>query len=147
MKVRVVFACAAGAALLAGGVQAQPAPSKADGVVKDLYVEWTSADLDPDKYFVKDVADALKPKPIDFDYRFDTKSTDIGAVGFASEQVADATGRIRADFTVGKKKSKVLYTVCKREDGTWRVKDAAVPGKWTLRELLKLPAADSVPGC
>ena len=148
MEVRVVFAFAAGAALLAGGAQAQtPSPSKADTVVKDLYVEWTSADLDPDKYFVKDVAEALKPKPIDFDYRFDTKSTDVGGVDFATEQAADAAGRIRADFMVGKKKSKVLYTVCKREDGSWRVKDAASPGKWTLRELLKLPAADSVAGC
>ncbi|HEX8568762.1 MAG TPA: hypothetical protein VF699_02405 [Caulobacteraceae bacterium] len=147
MEVRFVFACAAAAALLAGAVQAQTKAEKADGIVKDLYVEWTAADLDPEKYFVKDVAEALKPKPIDFDYRFDTKSTDIGAVDFASEQVADASGRIRADFMVGKKKSKVLYTVCKREDGTWRVKDAAVPGKWTLRDLLKLPAADSVAGC
>ena len=147
MGVRFVFAFAAGAVLLAGAVQAQPKADKADAIVKDLYVEWTAADLDPEKYFVKDVADALKPKPIDFDYRFDTKSTDVGAVDFTSEQVSDAAGRIRADFNVGKKKSKVLYTVCKREDGTWRVKDAASPGKWTLRELLKLPAADSVSGC
>ena len=144
MQVRLVFMCAAAAALLAGTVQAQ---SKPDAIVKDLYVEWTAADLDPDKYFVKDVAEALKPKPIEFDYRFDTKSTDVGGVDFTNEQVADASGRIRADFMVGKKKSKVLYTVCKREDGTWRVKDAASPGKWTLRELLKLPAADSVAGC
>jgi len=147
MVVRVVFACAAGAALLAGGAQAQPAPSKADGVVKDLYVEWTARDIQPDKYFVKDIAEALKPDAVDFDYRFDTKSTDVGGVDFTTEQAADAAGRIRADFMVGKKKSKVLYTVCKREDGTWRVKDASVPGKWTLRSLLKLPAAESVSGC
>ena len=88
-----------------------------------------------------------QPKPVDFDYRFDTKSTDVGAVDFTNELVADATGRIRADFMVGKKKAKVLYTVCKREDGEWRVKDATSPGKWTLRELVKLPPADSVPGC
>ncbi len=144
MEVRFVFACAAAAALLAGAAQAQGKP---DAIVKDLYVEWTAADLDPEKYFVKDVAEALKPGPIDFDFRFDTKSTDVGGVDFTTEQAADAAGRIRADFMVGKKKSKVLYTVCKREDGSWRVKDAASPGKWTLRELLKLPAADSVPGC
>ena len=144
MGVRFVMAVASAAALLAGAAQAQGKP---DAIVKDLYVEWTAKDLDPEKYFVQDVADALKPKPIDFDYRFDTKSTDVGGVDFTTEQAADAAGRIRADFIVGKKKSKVLYTVCKREDGTWRVKDAAVPGKWTLREMLKLPAADSVAGC
>ena len=144
MGVRFVMAVASAAALLGGAAQAQGNP---DGIVKDLYVEWTAKDLDPDKYFVKDVAEALKPKPLDFDYRFDTKSTDVGGVDFTTEQAAEAAGRIRADFIVGKKKSKVLYTVCKREDGTWRVKDAAVPGKWTLREMLKLPAADSVAGC
>ena len=145
MEVRFVFACAAAAALLAGGVQAQT--SKADAIVKDLYVEWAAKDIVPEKYFVKDVAEALKPTAIDFDYRFDTKSTDVGGVDFTTEQAADAAGRVRADFMVGKKKSKVLYTVCKREDGTWRVKDAASPGKWTLRELLKLPPAESVSGC
>jgi len=144
MEVRYVFAFAAAAALLGGTVQAQTKP---DAIVKDLYVEWTAADLDPEKYFVKDVAEALKPKPIDFDYRFDTKSTDVGGVDFTTEQAADAAGRVRADFMVGKKKAKVLYTVCKREDGAWRVKDAQAPGKWTLRELLKLPAADAVTGC
>ena len=86
MKVRLLIACSAAAAL-AGGVQAQTKP---DTIVKDLYVEWTAADLDPEKYFVKDVAEALKPKPIDFDYRFDTKSTDVGGVDFTTEQAADA---------------------------------------------------------
>jgi hypothetical protein len=144
MEVRFFSACAAAAALVAGPVAAQSVP---DGVVKDLYVEWTSNDLDPEKYFVTDVAAALKPKPIDFDYRFDTKSTDVGGVEFTREAVAEASGRVRADFLQGKKKAKVVYTVCKRDDGSWRVKDAAVPGKWTLRELLKLPAAETVPGC
>ena len=144
MGVRFAIACVA-AFGVAAGAQAQTVHP--DTVVKDLYVEWSAADLDPDKYFVKDVAEALRPKPIDFDYRFDTKSTDVGGVDFTREAVADASGRVRADFMVGKKKSKVVYVVCKREDGAWRVKDAAVPGKWTLRELLKLPAADSVAGC
>ena len=144
MGVRFVSACAAALALVAGSAGAQTPP---DGIVKDLYVEWKAADLDPEKYFVKDVAEALKPKPIDFDYRFDTKSEDVGGVDFTREAVADASGRIRADFSVGKKRQKVLYTVCKREDGAWRVKDASSPGKWTLRELLKLPPADSVAGC
>ena len=147
MGVRFVLACVASLGVLAGTGQAQTKGDLPDSVVKDLYVEWAATDIDPDKYFVKDVAEALKPKPIDFDYRFDTKSTDVGGVDFTREAVADASGRVRADFMVGKKKSKVVYVVCKREDGAWRVKDAASPGKWTLRELLKLPPADSVAGC
>ena len=142
MRMRTVFGCMAVLATTCGAAAAQEKPMKPHWVVQDLYVEDTLQSFDPGKYFVADLAEALKAGgKVDFDYRFDAKSVG-GGVEFTTEAVNGKAGKIRADFLrTGKAgPGKVVYDICQRDDGSWLVQDAAVPGKWRLRQLVGLPA-------
>ena len=148
MKSSVFFAVAALASLAVSG--AASGQDKPDWVVKDLYVENTVGELNPDEYFAKDLAEALKAdrtaaaKAVAIDYRFDSPGPDGGALDFATDGVTDKRANIRADFLLNGKPRKVLYTVCKQDDGKWRIADVQAPGKWTLRGMVKLSEAS---GC
>ena len=146
MKASVFFAFAAVAGLaVCGAASGQDKPQKPDWVVKDLYVENTVGELNPDEYFAKDLAEALKadktaaPRAVAMDYRFDSPGPDGGALDFATDGLTDTRANIRADFLLKGKPRKILYTVCKQDDGKWRIADIQAPGKWTLRQSLKLP--------
>jgi hypothetical protein len=123
-------------------------PVKPTRVIHDLYFEDTLQTVDPDKIFVADLASALKGggSKVDFDYRWDAK-TAAGGLDVVPEAEAGDSARVRAEFFKSGKTGKVLYSVCKTKDGGWLIKDAAVPGKWTLRNLMGLPAAETVAGC
>ncbi len=146
---RVVLACAAISLVAAASAYAQDKkPAKPTGVVYDLYFEDTLQTVNPEKIFVADLASALKgsPEKVNFDYRWDAK-TPAGGLDVVEEGAAGDSARVRADFFRAGKAGKVVYSLCKAEDGAWRIKDAAVPGKWTLRQLAGVPAAETVTGC
>ena len=128
---------------MSGTASGQDKPQKPDWVVKDLYVENTINDVNPDEYFTKEMAEAVKANKaaVPFDYRFDSPGADGGALDFTTEAVADNHARVRADFLLNGKPRKILYTVCKQEDGKWRiagVQTVQPANKWDLRTMVKL---------
>src|SRR3712207_3692110 len=127
---RVVLACAAMVSLVAAGTaDAQDKkPAKPTGVVYDLYFEDTLQTVNPEKIFVADLASALKASrgKVGFDYRWDAK-TPAGGLDVVEEGAAGDSAKVRADFFRAGKPGKVVYSVCKAEDGACRIKDASVP--------------------
>lgn len=109
------------------------------------------------RYFVADLtraywrdrakADRRHEVPLlDGDFRYDAQDFDIQrlVIGADAEDASHAT--VTARFRNFGKPTKIRYTLCRREDGAWRIKDVSMPSG-SLRRLYHLPPATLAPGC
>lgn len=141
------------AVALALGVAAASAAHAAQSpmeVVQALYAEPGLAFGGPESsaYLSQDLLAALKSasaraqgsSPVDFDYRYGFRETDIS--GFALlPQVDNDEASVVAVFKNFGEPESVDWTLCRTPDGTWRVADASSntgPRSWDLRQLLRL---------
>ncbi len=77
---------------------------------------------------------------IDFDYRYGAQDEQISGLNFIEEIDQDQASVVAVFKSFGKANS-VNWTLCRRNDGGWRIADAwSNTGKdtWDLRDMLKL---------
>lgn len=122
-------------------------------VVRDLYAEDNA--LAPaagfDAYFARDLAAALNanagaPGDVgtpDFDYRFSAQDVSIDRLRFHEGRTNSGMSRVVARFDNIGEPEQVVWNLCERADGEWRIADAGSDGDtpWTLRNLLAQPAS------
>jgi hypothetical protein len=134
-----------------------PAPDDSGPVelVQALYGEeqlWLEG-RDSLAYFTPDLSDALiedgsDPElvgAVNFDYRFG--SQDGAITGLRFESLNRAPGLVAASFEHEGDPRTVIWTLCQRDDGAWRIADAAREDSddpWSLRTLLNLQVAPPV---
>ena len=120
-------------------------------VVQALYAEQTLT-FTPSRsagYFARDLDTALKidvgnPQAVgavDFDYRYGAQENEVSGLELLPE-VDNDQARVVAVFKNFGKANSVNWTLCRRNDGGWRIADAwSNTGKdtWDLRDMLKLP--------
>lgn len=133
-------------------VACAPAPDDSGPVelVQSLYEEpalWFDSDAERAAYFTEDLwralaADASDPElvgNVNFDYRFDSQDGTVSDLRF--ESLNRAFGLVAASLTVDGDPRTIVWTLCERPDGAWRIADAARQEgdhPWSLRQLLNL---------
>ncbi len=148
MGVRITALIAAAAALLASPAFADaPAP---EAVVQQLYAESGLAFGGPgsqqllasDLYgaLLRRSAAAQGSSPVDFDYRYGAKETEIS--GFMLlPQIDNDRAKVVAVFKNFGKPQSVDWTLCRMPAGDWRIADASSntgQAPWNLRQILGL---------
>lgn len=124
-------------------------------LVEALYDEpvlWFDSDAEWDAYFTQDlgraiVADASQDEvgSVNFDYRYDSQDGTVSDLRF--ESLNRAPGLVAATLAVEGDPRTIVWTLCERADGTWRIADAARQDgdyPWSLRSLLNLSPAPPV---
>ena len=92
-----------------------------------------------------DLAAALRagppgPSPVDFDYRYGFKETEITGLAFLP-QVDNDEAKVVAVFKNFGRPESVDWTLCRTPAGDWHIADASSntgPQAWDLRQLLGL---------
>lgn len=138
-----------------GACAAGPDDSGPVELVESLYDEpvlWFETDREWAAYFTNDlwraiVADGSQDEvgAINGDYR--TDSQDGVVTGLRFESLNRAPGLVAASLEVDGDPRVITWTLCQREDGAWRIADAANDDPefpWTLRGLLNLAPQPSV---
>ncbi len=119
-------------------------------LVRALYGE-ANISLSPAQstaYFAHDLdvalrADSANPGEVgavDFDYRYGAQDDQISGLNFIEEIDHDSASVVAVFKNFGKANS-VNWTLCRRNDGSWRVADAwsnTGSETWDLRDMLKL---------
>ena len=85
-------------------------------------------------------AGALGPGPVDFDYRYGARETEISGFMLLT-QIDNDRAKVVAVFKNFGKAESVDWTLCRTPGGDWRVADAASntgPQAWELRQMLGL---------
>jgi hypothetical protein len=138
--------------------QGPAAPLPGLAVVRDLYKPGTAPIPDApgkDPFFTPDLARALKahsypgrPGAIDFDYRYGAQTLEVSEVTVTAANTLDGE-RVAARFDNIGKAYEIDYDLLETRDG-WRIADVSAPaqqgdGPWDLRQMFKLPAADTAP--
>ena len=150
MNIRIVaLIFSAGTALLASPASA----SEPQDVVKQLYAQPSLAFGGPGSQDVlaSDLQGALSQRaaarmagasPVDFDYRYGAKETEIS--GFMLlPQVDNDEAKVVAVFKNFGRPESVAWTLCRLPTGDWRIADASSNTEsvaWDLRQILGLRA-------
>jgi hypothetical protein len=121
-------------------------------VVQQLYAEPGLAfgGTGAQQVFASDLEGALRAaaarargsSPVDFDYRYGFKQTEISGFQLLP-QVDNDQARVVAVFKNFGRPESVDWSLCKTADGGWRVADASSvtgPAAWDLRRMLGLPS-------
>jgi hypothetical protein len=122
-------------------------------VVQALYAEPNIAFGGPQSsgYLAQDLVSALRTaptygpsrRPVDFDYRYGARETEISGFMLIPRDDGDATRVVAVFMNFGRPES-VDWTLCRGEDGDWRIADASSSSdsqSWDLRQILRLPQA------
>lgn len=155
-----VGACWAGLGLAAAAAAPPPAPpSGPEALVRRLYAQkeppishagfarYFSADLTAAYWRDRAAADRRGEVPLlDSDYRYDAQDADITALSLTSGSVEARRAQVIARFRNFGKPTEIGYTLCRRADGAWRIKELSMPSG-SLRRLYHLAPADRAPGC
>lgn len=90
--------------------------------------------------FVPGFAPATGHSPIDWDYRFDERTAQPTDFTYTVRPRSRITTRVTAHFMSHGTADSMVYELCKRADGQWRVRDIIDPdgGGSTLRPFLHL---------
>ena len=147
MNIRIMaLILSAGTALAASPALA----SEPQDVVRQLYAEPSLAFGGPGSQAVlaSDLQGALSQRaartagasPVDFDYRYGAKETEIS--GFMLlPQVDNDQAKVVAVFKNFGRPESVAWTLCRLPDGDWRIADASSNTEsvaWDLRQILGL---------
>ncbi len=141
-------------AALCGLAACAPAPAERPGpieLVQELYDEpvlWFASEAEWGRYFTEDlwramVEDASDPDlvgNVNFDYRFDSQDGTVSGLTF--ESLDRAPGLVAASLAVEGDPRTIVWTLCQRSSGGWRIADAQRTdgdAAWSLRGLLNLP--------
>ena len=133
---------------------AAEAPRSPMEVVRALYTEPSIAFGGPQSsdYLAQDLVGALRsvpaygvgghrPMPMDFDYRYGARETEISGFMLLPRDDADQAQVVAVFMNFGKPES-VDWTLCRGPDGDWRIADAfsnSDSHNWDLRDMLRLP--------
>ncbi len=130
-------------------VSALAAPALAqepEEVVRSLYTE-PSLSLDgarSSSYFAADLAQLMRlGASTGFDYRYGPQELQVSGLQLVAD-VDNDRARVVAVFKNKGRANSVDWSLCRRSDGEWRIADAhsnTGPEEWSLRQLLRLPAA------
>lgn len=97
---------------------------------------------DAARVYAREVAAALataKDQP-DFDWRFDAQDAEITDLSFVETAGGPDGSLIEARFRNFGEEVVLDWTLCRRDNGDWRVVDVTSHANgWSLRALLKLP--------
>jgi hypothetical protein len=117
-------------------------------LVRDLYSE-PGPVLQPaayQDYFAQDLAAALATNGggadlANFDYRYDGQEAGTRRL-YLHNAVGIGMARVTARFDSSGEREAVVWRLCQRPDGAWRIADAGSGDDtpWTLRNLLRQPA-------
>lgn len=143
-------------ALLAACAGPGPDDSGPVALVQALYDEpvlWFDSDAEWGAYFTDDLSQALIRDASDpdlvgnvnFDYRFDSQDGTVSNLRL--ESLNRAPGLVAATLAVEGEPRTIIWTLCERSPGQWRIADAAREDgnyPWSLRGLLNLPADPAV---
>jgi hypothetical protein len=135
---------------LGAGTAAEAARSPLE-VVRALYAEPSIAFGGPQAsdYLAQDLIGALRSGPaygrggraMDFDYRYGARETEISGFMLIPRDDGDQA-RIVAVFMNRGRPESVDWTLCRSDDGEWRIADASSSSdsqSWDLRQMLRLP--------
>ncbi len=118
-------------------------------VVQALYAQPGIAFGGPQSsdYLAQDLVGALRSaptyggRPMDFDYRYGARETEISGFMLIPRDDPDQAGVVAVFMNFGKPES-VDWTLCRSADGDWRIADASSSSDahgWDLRTMLRLP--------
>lgn len=139
------------------GVEAQARPSalmteamsSPVGLVRALY-QAPAAPTEPmavRRYFTEEFVAGLAPPageagPVNFDYRFGGPGAEILNLEVSETASGPAGARVEARFDSFGEPKVVAWDLCRHAEGGWRVTNvASLEDRWSLRDILELPAA------
>ena len=93
--------------------------------------------------FTPGMAPATGASPVDWDYRFDERTAHPTDVAFTASPRSPVTTRVRVTFRNHGVEDAMIYDVCKRADGQWRIRDIIDPdqGGGSLRSTYHIDIA------